>query len=249
MSYKHPYIAIFGAGRSGTTSLQNLLNSDPSILIRGENNNFFYETFRAYRSLHKLNNGTTRSHPWFGFEHFKPDKYLEVTRELSHNFLTGGTQKDSTKVIGFKEISLFNLFNTQGPKGLRRSIDQANHTPEKELEDFIQYLKKLFPGLKVVFLKRNPKEIANSGWWKNRIQYDFDILAKDLRTYHKACRKLSNSNGDIFLNHKALRAKDLQVLRKKLYRSLDLPFCEERAIAALDQELIHSKWPHLTTKD
>ena len=42
VSYKMSYIFIICAGRSGSTALQNMLNSDPNVLIRGENNNFFF---------------------------------------------------------------------------------------------------------------------------------------------------------------------------------------------------------------
>ena len=80
MSYKYPYIFVFGAGRSGSTILQSLLNADPSVLIRGENNNFFYTTFCSYRALLEQRNqgGTQRSNPWFGYQHFKADENSDV---------------------------------------------------------------------------------------------------------------------------------------------------------------------------
>lgn len=32
------YLWVFGVGRLGTTAVQNLLNSIPGVLVRGENN-------------------------------------------------------------------------------------------------------------------------------------------------------------------------------------------------------------------
>ena len=99
MAYSTPYLFIFSAGRSGSTALQSLLNSDPKVLIRGENNNFFYETFRANRALQKGNTSDDRSHPWLGFNHFKSERHRKTIRRLGRSFLLGNHNKNSTKVL------------------------------------------------------------------------------------------------------------------------------------------------------
>ena len=245
MSYRFPHIIIIGAGRSGTTSLQSLLNGDPSVIIRGENNNFFYETWRAYRSLKKINNGKSKSNPWYGFEHFDAGTYLENIQTLSRSFLTGDYQDQAIKVLGFKEICLFNLFNSQGPSSLKQSLLLANRSPEEELKDFVHYMEQLFPGLKVVFLRRNPTQISRSGWWKDRSRYNPEILVADLKRFHKACKKLSKSIEGVCINHRILRSKNPTTLHELLYKPLDLPFNKHRSLKTLEEELTHSKWHHL----
>ena len=108
------FIFIIAAGRSGSTVLQSLLNSNSDVLIRGENNNFFYETFAAYQSLHKQNKSDQRNHPWFGFECFEPDQYAKMVRKLGRKYLLGNHSRQTIKKLGFKEIRLFDLFNSQG---------------------------------------------------------------------------------------------------------------------------------------
>ena len=110
------FIFIIAAGRSGSTVLQNLLNNDHNVLIRGENNNFFYETFTTYQSLHKQNHSDQRDHPWFGFEHFEPSRYVKIIRNLGKKYLLGDYSRKTIQTLGFKEIRLFNLFNSQGAR-------------------------------------------------------------------------------------------------------------------------------------
>ena len=108
------FIFIIAAGRSGSTTLQSLLNSDQNTLTRGENNNFFYETFTTYKSLQKRNNSDQRDHPWFGFKHFDPEQYQKTIRKLGKKYLLGDHPQMGVRNLGFKEIQLFNLFNSQG---------------------------------------------------------------------------------------------------------------------------------------
>ena len=237
MSYKYPYIFVFGAGRSGSTILQSLLNADPSVLIRGENNNFFYTTFCSYRALLEQRNqgGTQRSNPWFGYQHFKADEYLKSTQKIAHTFLMGEESISSTKVLGFKEVRLFGLFNSQG------QYRRQHPLPHNELEDYIRYLTILFPRSRFIFLERNPAEIASSGWWKNRNKFNPDTLINDLTSFHKSCKIVSESVGGIHLNHSIIRSKNITEIERRLYKPLDLPFNKSICLEALSVELKHCK--------
>ena len=158
------FIFIIAAGRSVSTVLQNLLNNDHNVLISGENNNFFYETFTTYQSLHKQNHSDQRDHPWFGFEHFEPSRYVKTIRKLGKKYLLGDHSRKTIQTLGFKEIRLFNLFNSQGADGKKNILLKKGVTPKAELFAYLKYIKELFPDSKTIFLRRKSSEIEQSGW-------------------------------------------------------------------------------------
>ena len=243
------FIFIIAAGRSGSTVLQSLLNSNSDVLIRGENNNFFYETFAAYQSLHKQNKSDQRNHPWFGFEYFEPDQYAKMVRKLGRKYLLGNHSRQTVKKLGFKEIRLFNLFNSQGIYSKRDFLARKGVGPKTELIAYLKYLKHLFPNSKTIFLRRNPHEIAESGWWKDRSIYDFQRLCEDLKSFQDEFENIALPGHDLCIDYQLLHSQDMRSIRKSIHEPLGLKFNRRQAKEVLMQKLNHSQWRGITTKN
>ena len=88
---RHLFIVTYG--RSGSTLLQNLVNSIPGYEIRGENNNALLHYFRAWKAIEgsetltQMRNAKTptdQTHPWFGGEKIFPK---QMGRTLTRNFV------------------------------------------------------------------------------------------------------------------------------------------------------------------
>lgn len=236
------FIFIIAAGRSGSTVLQNLLNSENNVLIRGENNNFFYETFTTYQSLHKQNHSDQRDHPWFGFEHFEPSRYVKIIRKLGKKYLLGDYSRKNIQTLGFKEIRLFNLFNSQGADGKKNILLKKGVTPKAELLAYMKYIKELFPDSKTIFLRRKPSEIAQSGWWKDRNIYNSQILCEDLESFQNEFANLAIPGHDLCLDYQTLRSQDMNIIQESIYKPLGLEFKHHQAEKALAKKLTHSQW-------
>tara|TARA_B100001142_G_scaffold271996_1_gene278782 strand:+ start:426 stop:1166 length:741 start_codon:yes stop_codon:yes gene_type:complete len=243
------FIFIIAAGRSGSTVLQSLLNSNSNVLIRGENNNFFYETFTTYQSLQKQNKSDERDHPWFGFEHFAPDRYAKMVRKLGRKYLLGDHSRQTTKKLGFKEIRLFNLFNSQGIYSRKGFLIQKGVEPRTELIAYIKYLKHLFPNSKTIFLRRNPHEIAESGWWKDRSIYDFELLCKDLKSFQDEFEKIALPGHDLCIDYQLLHSQDMRSIRKSVHEPLGLKFNRLQSKKVLTQKLNHGQWKNIVNKN
>lgn len=124
-------ILVVTYGRSGSTLLQGVLNALPSVLIRGENYNFCWGIYQAWKSIcvAKLKFGDSnktkmKSSSWYGAELLSPSNFQEMARELIKVQL--GIPSDSDMVWGFKEI---------------RYIDFLDELPK-----FLDFMKILFSG-------------------------------------------------------------------------------------------------------
>ena len=152
ISQKHPrFIALITYGRTGSTALQFALNRQKGVLVRGENHNAFRELFSFYQALRKgkAQGENYPRHPWFGANLWNPERVLDRMRDIAVNEIL--CPKIETSVIGFKEI---------------------RHTPRqfkniKELTEYIIFLIKLFPEIKILLNRRNPHDTSRSGWWSS----------------------------------------------------------------------------------
>ena len=237
MSYQTPYIFIICAGRSGSTALQNMLNSDPNVLIRGENNNFFFHAFKANESLIEFDRGgDDPSKAWFGFRHFKANKYRKSIREIGIQFLTGNNEPSSIKTLGFKEIRLFHIFNSDK----KLSLYTHKYTSKKLLLlRYMRFMNQIFPGNKTIFLARNPDEIIKSGWWAKAKNHK--RIIRDLTTFQETCFEISQSTNSPYINYNVLRNQDLAAIKSTIYDPLGLPFKKETIKESLSQRLNHGK--------
>ena len=226
----------------GAQALQNLLNNDHNVLISGENNNFFYETFTTYQSLHKPNYSDQRDHPWFGFEHFEPSRYVKTIRKLGKKYLLGDHSRKTIQTLGFKEIRLFNLFNSQGADGKKNILLKKGVTPKAELFAYVKYIKELFPDSKTIFLRRKSSEIAKSGWWKDHNIYNSQILCEELESFQREFAKIAIPGHDLCLDYQILRSQDMKTIQKLIHKPLGLKFTHHHAKNVLSKKLTHSQW-------
>jgi hypothetical protein len=172
-------ILIVTYGRSGSTLLQGVLNALPSVLIRGENYNFCWGIYQAWKSIcvAKLKFGDSnktkmKSSSWYGAELLSPSNFQEMARELIKVQL--GIPSDSDMVWGFKEI---------------RYIDFLD-----ELPNFLNFMKILFPGVAIIFNTRELPAVLESGWWysKNKDETT-NLLRKADRVFFEYAEKNNNA--------------------------------------------------------
>lgn len=99
-------ILVISYGRSGSTLLQGILNSIKGNLIRGENNNFCYSMYRAYKAISatKKHEGQLPTSPWFGSESLF---ISQVKAIMYYRYLVGN--KTDILCYDFKEIRYTSL--------------------------------------------------------------------------------------------------------------------------------------------
>ncbi|MBE9152895.1 sulfotransferase [Cyanobium sp. LEGE 06113] len=219
--YAHPYVVIIAVGRSGSTILQSILNAAPYTLVRGENNNFFYWQFKSYLALTAPGprpRGLNSTKPWFGYEFFNPRNYLERMREVATDFLLGNHNSQGVFVLGFKEIRFFEI-------------------PIPELNDYLDFLDILFPGVVFVLLQREPAEICKSSWWKKRLNSE---LVNQIHEFYASVLSRDRKNL-ITIEYSKIRDKDLSYLESSLFKPLDIPFIPQAVLECLGQELNHCR--------
>ena len=165
MSDTLKYLFIVTFGRTGSTALQLALNAIPGLVIRGENHNVLIKALAAVeaaeRSRREHKTPLSAEKPWFGaaemdVEGFGAGMVDIVTRHVLR-------PESDTRVIGFKEIRY-----------------TAPAMPRKELMRVTGRMLSLFPGARIIFLTRNPEQVARSSWWKD--QETEDVIRKLNRT-------------------------------------------------------------------
>lgn len=150
-------VLIVTYGRSGSTLLQGILNNIDGVLLRGENNNFIYGLYEAYKKLidtcNNQNNQNTSqtNHPWYGTEEINLELFLDDCQQMVRNILLGDKKNDKNIVCyGFKEIRYFEVYQQQ-----------------KSIADYLDFIAKIFPKPAFIFNVRNLDDVLKSGWWAN----------------------------------------------------------------------------------
>lgn len=150
---KFSSILIITYGRSGSTLLQDILNSVDGCLIRGENENAIFHLFQMYKKLvHNKNKRITYSHrsssPWYGISAIDEEHLLTHMQHLVKDMLLADKISDSTiQCYGFKEIRYI-------------GIDKA------ELTEYLDFLNKIFPNPAFIFNTCNIDDALKNSWWK-----------------------------------------------------------------------------------
>ncbi|MER6977268.1 sulfotransferase [Streptomyces carpinensis] len=141
------YLFVLTYGRSGSTLLQNLLNSIPGVLVRGENHGVLYELYRFHSKVLHHRDRLARPlplppfHPWWGIDGYPEEEALAGMRRLVLDTLI--RPRPDSRIVGFKEITW----------------------PEEDLAEYVAFLRRLFPGARFVFNTRNLADVARSKWW------------------------------------------------------------------------------------
>jgi hypothetical protein len=141
------YVFVVTYGRSGSTLLMGLLNSIPGYLIRGENWDALHHLFLFHRTLAEGSRKweparlRRRTHPFFGAADFPELRSYARTRDLVVDTVL--RPKQDTRVTGFKEIRWY----------------------REDIEEYVAWLREVFPGARFVVNTRDHDEVLRSGWW------------------------------------------------------------------------------------
>ena len=145
------YLFILTYGRSGSTLLSGLLNAIPGYLVRGENRNALRHLYDYQRLLlttrdelvERYGAGRLRSrtHPFFGIADVQPQRTTRAVRHLALETVL--RPKQDTRVAGFKEIRWY----------------------QPDLEDYVAWLRVVFPGARFLVNTRDHADVLRSKWW------------------------------------------------------------------------------------
>ncbi len=152
MSLNFESILIVTYGRSGSTLLQGILNNIDGVLVRGENNNFIYGLYEAYKKLIDTRNHqdiSQSNNSWYGAGEINLELFLNDCQQMVINVLLAD-QKNQKNILcyGFKEIRYFEVYQQQ-----------------KDIADYLNFLAKIFPKPAFIFNVRNLDYVLKSGWW------------------------------------------------------------------------------------
>lgn len=141
------YLFVVTYGRSGSTLISGLLNTLPGYLIRGENRDALHHLFLFHTTLlaesRRGPKGKLRqkTHPFFGIADFPPQRSLAGIRRLALETVL--RPKQETRVTGFKEIRWY----------------------QKDMEEYVAWLREVFPGARFLVNTRNHESVLKSAWW------------------------------------------------------------------------------------
>lgn len=169
------FILICATGRSGSTTLQRIINTIEESNINGENFGAINNLLECYMNIKRTNEmrmhsyveGKTKIKPaWYNCYDFE-----NVKNNIKNTILSIITNDNSKKVIGFKEIRYY------------EKIYLIDH--------FIE----LFPNTKVIcHIDDNINRQCTSGWWtENSKEY--------LTEYNNQLIIYSKSNKNCYLSY------------------------------------------------
>lgn len=182
-------VLICAVGRSGSTTLQIILNTIPNSNICGENNGAINSLLEFYKQVkysnqmvnsefHKLNNVDKKNISKIVERGFKPAWYnsfeLEQIKQIIRTTITTMFKKNETiNVWGFKEIRY-----------------------DGKLE-LLKEFRELFPQTKVIFnIRLNVQKQSNSSWFKK----DPNALEKIVKETNCIVNFCKNNRDFCFLN-------------------------------------------------
>jgi hypothetical protein len=141
------FLFVMTYGRSGSTLVAGVLNSLPGYLIRGENRDAVHHLFRYHQTLLTESGRAPqvklrmRTNPFFGIGDFPAERSLAAIRGLVLETVL--RPKPDTRVVGFKEIRWYH----------------------EDLEEYVAWLRDVFPGARFVVNTRNHADVLKSKWW------------------------------------------------------------------------------------
>jgi hypothetical protein len=204
------YVFVVTYGRSGSTLLAGVLNSIPGYLIRGENRDalhhlfLFHQTLVAERERVGQARGRQRTHPFFGIGDVPLDRSLRGIRKLVLDTVL--RPRKDTRVTGFKEIRWYH----------------------PDLEEYVAWLREVFPGARFLVNTRSHDDVLKSKWWAEGGDKSLDLQRIELRLL-----ALADSLGDAAYHvHYDDYVADPAVLRG-MFEWLGEPWDEEAVRAVM----------------
>lgn len=145
-------VLIVTYGRTGSTLLQGILNSIDGCLVRGENNQFCYGLFEAYKNILdiKKHYAPTATNPFYGAHLLDENMFLDYSSQMVKKLILADKDKSEISCYGFKEVRYINILDN--------------------LFEYLDFLKKIFPNAAFVFNTRKMEDVLKSGWWPERNQ-------------------------------------------------------------------------------
>jgi DNA-binding ferritin-like protein (Dps family) len=149
-------VLICATGRSGSTTMQRIINTIPNSNICGENFGAINSLLEFYR---RIKNSSIKNIPG----HFNPASYAEIVKQnIKPSWYNSYNYQQIVQMI---KITIINMFknktttNVWGFKEIRYDSGNINY-----IKDF----KELFPQTKVIIhIRENILAQSQSGWFKN----------------------------------------------------------------------------------
>lgn len=217
------YVFVVTYGRSGSTVVQNLLNTLPGYCIRGENGNALSGLARSWhalnfaeprRGLKARGQPSGPDNPWYGAEVVEPFRYGSY---LANVFVREVLAlPEGTRVGGFKEIRF--------------------HAEPMFFPAYMAFIRQFFPKARFVFNTRSHDAVVKSGWWAEMpedsaralLQTAEELFAHQIATHPDRCVHIRYE--DYVGNPEGMRP---------LFDFLGEPFDVDTVAAVLDRRLNH----------
>lgn len=222
-AYENGFVFIVTYGRSGSTLLQNILNSIPGYCIRGENNAMLNHLAMSWDSAqqtaaYKLPKGEVDSpeRPWYGAGEIRPYRY---GRTLANMFVRDVLRPPAgTRAAGFKEIRF------HGP-GYWQTMD---------------FITRFFPKAKIIYNTRNHADVCRSGWMKEmkpeRAKAELDRAE---RLFAQGCKRFPKQTFTLKYEDYAGAPEGLE----PLFDFLKEPFDLDHVAPVVSRRLTHTGTP------
>ncbi|NHC22529.1 sulfotransferase [Nocardioides sp. IC4_145] len=145
------YLFVVTYGRSGSTLVSGLLNALPGYLVRGENRDALHHLFAFHRTMvtesrrgsdpEKKERLRQPTHPFYGIADFPAQRSIAGIRRLVVDTVL--RPEEDTRVAGFKEIRWYH----------------------DDLEEYVAWLRKVFPDARFLVNTRDHADVLRSKWW------------------------------------------------------------------------------------
>ena len=151
---RYRYVFVVTYGRSGSTLVQGLLNAFPRVLVRGENDLYLLDLYRAlarlraFRELHGEQGSRNVVSAFYGLKAIRRSAFMQAMNDVVTTGVVGNLDADDYDVLGFKEV-------------VWHRID-----PD-ETAAFFDTMDKAFPGVRYVLNTRDVERVLGSGFWRD----------------------------------------------------------------------------------
>lgn len=207
MSNNYKFILICSTGRSGSTTLQRIINTIPNSNITGENFGAINNLLECYKNLKNTQNiPKNENNKFLTYEECENSKILpcwyncydltNITNDIQNMIINILDNKQYNKVIGFKEIRYFNKLHL--------------------LDSFVE----LFPNTKIILnYRENVQSQCKSGWWDEESEEHINEYNNQIIEYYK-----NHNNCHLLTFENLFNISKIE----ELFLFLDEPFSEDK---------------------